>query len=127
MHKLIVAVERVDQAKSVKDIVQAQALIEALAVRRPAELRAAWQIAWEGGTRWRTKLDAGRRRLSAAAQEVLATLLKRPARAGATPRSRRYPAIFSSLAAVRPRMSSLSSSVRAVQSMMWSTGWFCQT
>ena len=88
VHKLIVAVERVDQAKSPKDILQAQTLIEALALRRPAELAVAWQVAWDSGARWRTKLDAGRRRLSAEAQEALANLLKRPARTGATRRSR---------------------------------------
>src|SRR5262245_15059778 len=71
VHKLIVAVERHDQVKSGKDIVQAQALIEALAVKRPLELADAWRTAWEAGPRWKEKLDAGRERLSTAARELL--------------------------------------------------------
>ena len=77
VHKLIVAVERVDQAKSMKDIQQAQVLIEALATRRPAELVAAWRTAWDAGKRWREKLEAGRQRLSVEAQAVLSEVIKR--------------------------------------------------
>jgi hypothetical protein len=77
VHKLIVAVERIDQVKSGKDIQQAQVLIEALAVKRPAELAAAWRTAWETGERWRDKLDAGRQRLSVHAQAALAGVLER--------------------------------------------------
>jgi len=76
VHKLIVAAERQDQVKAVKDIAQAAALIAALAVRRPQELAEAWQEAWESGPRWRKKLEAGRRRLPAATQEDLSKLLK---------------------------------------------------
>jgi hypothetical protein len=46
VHKLIVAVDRVNQAKSVKDIQQAQTLIDALSVRRPAELASASLLAF---------------------------------------------------------------------------------
>ena len=63
VHKLIVAVERVEQAKAPKDILQAHTLIQALALRRPAELAQAWKTAWASGDQWRKKLDAGRRRL----------------------------------------------------------------
>jgi hypothetical protein len=80
VHKLIVAVERVDQAKSPKDVQQAQMLIEALAVRRPAELAAAWRTAWETGNRWREKLEAGHERLPAATKDVLASILDRKRR-----------------------------------------------
>ena len=59
MHKLIVAVERVEQAKAPKDILQAHTLIQALALRRPAELAQAWKTAWASGDQWRKKLDAG--------------------------------------------------------------------
>ena len=77
VHKLIVAVARVEQVKSSKDILQAPTLIEALATRRPAELGSSWQIAWDTGDRWREKLEAGRQRLPAATQEILAEVLKR--------------------------------------------------
>lgn len=83
VHKLIVAAERVDQAKSPKDILQAHALIQALAVRRPAELARAWKTAWTEGGQWRQKLDAGRRRLPEESQQTLDGLVgasKAPAR-----------------------------------------------
>ncbi len=64
VHKLIVAVERRDQIKAQKDIVQAGTLIMATAKRRPLELGEAWLEAWTVGPRWREKLDAGHQRLS---------------------------------------------------------------
>jgi hypothetical protein len=71
VHKLMVAVDRVNQAKSVKDIQQAQILIEALSLRRPAELADSWNTAWAAGTQWRRKLESGKARLSG---DTLATL-----------------------------------------------------
>jgi hypothetical protein len=71
VHKLIVAVDRVNQAKSVKDIEQAAILIDALAVRRPAELADAWKTARDTGKEWRRKLESGRARLPDAAQQLL--------------------------------------------------------
>lgn len=71
VHKLIVAVERVEQAKSPKDILQAHTLIQALAIRRPSELAEAWKTAWATGDQWRKKLEAGRQRLPAESQETL--------------------------------------------------------
>jgi hypothetical protein len=64
VHKVIVAVERRDQIKAQKDIVQAGTLIMATAKRRPLELGEAWTEAWNVGPRWREKLDAGRLRLA---------------------------------------------------------------
>jgi hypothetical protein len=64
VHKLIVAVERQDQVKSAKDLRQAETLIEALTTKRPVELAAAWQTAWDTSPRWRAKLDSSRERLS---------------------------------------------------------------
>jgi hypothetical protein len=58
VHKLIVAVERQDQVKSQKDLMQGETLIEALAAKRPIELASAWQTAWDSGPRWREKLEA---------------------------------------------------------------------
>ncbi len=77
VHKLIVAVERIDQAKSGKDVQQAEMLIEALATKRPAELAAAWRTAWDTGERWREKLEAGQARLPEAARQLLAGVLER--------------------------------------------------
>ncbi len=78
VHKLIVAVERIDQAKSSKDILQAHLLIQALAVRRPAELAQAWKTAWASGDQWRRKLEAGRQRLPAESQQTLERLAGGP-------------------------------------------------
>jgi hypothetical protein len=77
VHKLIVAVERVNQAKSAKDIQQAQLPIEGLAIKRPAELAASWNEAWSVGPQWRKKLKSGRARLSDDAQSALAAVTKR--------------------------------------------------
>ena len=76
VHKLIVAVDRINQAKSAKDIQQAQILIEALAIKRPAELAASWNRAWSVGRQWRKKLESGRARLSNDAQTVLAVVTR---------------------------------------------------
>jgi hypothetical protein len=81
VHKLIVAVERQDQAKSAKDLLQAETLIATLAARRPLELASAWQEAWNIGPRWREKLAAGRERLLASARNTLVEVVGR-ARAG---------------------------------------------
>jgi hypothetical protein len=77
VHKIIVAVERNDQAKSGKDLDQAETLIVALAQRRPLELAATWQTAWEAGSRWREKLELGRERLPAPARDTLREVLAR--------------------------------------------------
>ena len=81
VHKLIVAVERRDQAKSPKDILQAHLLLQALAQRRPAELASAWATAWAIGNQWRRKLEAGGRRLPAESQAIVEGLLSGAARA----------------------------------------------
>ena len=78
VYKLIVAVERADQAKSAKDIMRAGMLFEALARKRPLELASAWQVAWDTGRRWREKLAAGRERLPAAARDILTRTIERP-------------------------------------------------
>jgi hypothetical protein len=77
VHKLIVAVERQNQAKSAKDLQQVATLIEALAVKRPLELAAAWQSAWDAGPQWRAKLEAGRERLPAPVRDMLADVIAR--------------------------------------------------
>jgi len=77
VHKLIVSVERDNQVKSRKDIVQAGTLIEALSTRRPLELATAWQTAWDTGPRWREKLEAGRARLEQGPQDALDFVLRK--------------------------------------------------
>jgi hypothetical protein len=77
VHKLIVAVERQDQVRSGKDLKQAETLIEILTAKRPIELASAWQMAWDIGPRWRTKLEAARERLTQGAQENLNFALAR--------------------------------------------------
>jgi len=77
VHKLIVAVERVNQAKSPKDIEQAGILIDALAIRRPVELARSWQRACTAGRNWQRKLDSGRARLSTEQQAILSDIIKR--------------------------------------------------
>jgi hypothetical protein len=77
VHKLIVAVERPDQTKSAKDLLQAETLIGALATKRPMELASAWESAWRSGPRWQEKLEAGRARLPAPVQHVLADIIER--------------------------------------------------
>jgi hypothetical protein len=71
VHKLIVAAERQDQAKSAKDLLQAQMLIETLAVKRPRELASAWRAAGNTGTQWQEKLKDGRARLPTTTQQLL--------------------------------------------------------
>lgn len=79
VHKLIVSAERRDQIKSTKDVVQAAALIQALATKRPLELANAWQTAWNAGPRWREKLESGRERLPGEAVAVVEDVLQRAA------------------------------------------------
>lgn len=77
VHKLIVAVERQNQVKSAKDILQSAQLMEALQKRRPLELAEVWQIAWSTGDRWRAKLEMGRERLPESAKAALSDVLER--------------------------------------------------
>jgi hypothetical protein len=79
VHKLIVAVERREQAKSSKDVMQAGTLIELLAKRRPLELAEAWNTAWKAGPRWKEKLESGRARLAEGATTVLDSVLAKAA------------------------------------------------
>lgn len=80
VHKLIVAVDRWNQAKSVKDIQQAQILIHALSTKRPLELGHSWLTAWNTGKSWRKKLTSGKARLPPDAQALLDTCVERASR-----------------------------------------------
>lgn len=79
VHKLIVAVERREQAKAGKDIMQAGTLISALAAKRPLELAEAWQAAWAVGPRWKEKLERGRARLTEASRAALDGVIEQAA------------------------------------------------
>lgn len=72
IHKLIVSRRRPEgQAKRDKDLVQAEALLEALAEKRPHELKSAWQEAYERGPTWRQLMTEGIGLLSAAARDLI--------------------------------------------------------
>ena len=75
-----VAVDRWNQAKSVKDIQQAQILIHALSTKRPLELGHSWLTAWNTGKSWRKKLTSGKARLLPDAQALLDTCIERASR-----------------------------------------------
>ena len=60
VHKLIVARRRNQgTAKADKDLTQAEALLRPLAQKRPHELKAAWQEAYQRGSTWRKLLGEG--------------------------------------------------------------------
>jgi hypothetical protein len=75
LHKLIVSQLRIDtpasQAKSRKDLQQADALVRVLAADRPDELREAWEEIRARGPSWRTKLDRATRQLPDDTRQVL--------------------------------------------------------
>jgi hypothetical protein len=65
VHKLIVSRRRPQgSAKSDKDLQQAEALLAALAQRRPHELKTVWNEASERGGRWRQLVKEGLSRLA---------------------------------------------------------------
>jgi|SRR5665213_71 len=59
VHKLIVSRRRPEVAKRDKDLQQAAALFEALAQKRPHELKSAWEEAIQRGQKWRQLLLEG--------------------------------------------------------------------
>ena len=72
IHKLIVARRRQEgSAKRDKDLRQAEILIEALAARRPHELRSAWLEAHGRGDTWRKLLLEGLLQLTPVARDSL--------------------------------------------------------
>jgi hypothetical protein len=74
LHKLIVSQRRKDgAAKRDKDILQAQSLLEALAHKRPHELRLAWDEVFSRGKRWKELVGEG---LSQIATEIRDLTLK---------------------------------------------------
>ncbi|MFP3921579.1 MAG: GSU2403 family nucleotidyltransferase fold protein, partial [Dichotomicrobium sp.] len=77
IHKLIVAVERREQVKSAKDILQSETLIPALAKQRPHELAEALTTAWDAGPKWRDKLERGFARLDDGSRAALINTFER--------------------------------------------------
>jgi hypothetical protein len=70
VHKLIVAQRRKQgQAKIDKDLKQAEALINALVVRRPHDLRDAWREAEVRGSKWRQLMTTGLSMITAAVRD----------------------------------------------------------
>src|ERR1700730_13987840 len=71
VHKLIVSRRRPEGvAKRDKDLQQAAALLAALAVKRPQELRQAWQEAYDRGRTWRELLTEGLSQLGAPVRDL---------------------------------------------------------
>jgi hypothetical protein len=71
VHKVILAQRRPASAtKSDKDSMQAAALLELLAARRPHELKLAWEEAYNRGPQWRQLLLTGLARLAPRARNL---------------------------------------------------------
>jgi hypothetical protein len=71
VHKLILSLYRPAAiAKRDKDLRQAERLIEALAERRPGELKDVWEEAYERGPHWRKFLLEGMRNLAPRARDL---------------------------------------------------------
>lgn len=71
VHKLIVSRRRREgTAKRDKDLQQAAILLEALARKRPNELKPAWQEAYENGPTWRQLLNEGLGQLRSAVRDL---------------------------------------------------------
>jgi hypothetical protein len=72
VHKLIVSRRRPEgAAKRNKDLQQVEALLDALAVKRPHELKLAWEEARNRGQRWRQLLDEALVRLTPRSRDLL--------------------------------------------------------
>jgi hypothetical protein len=78
VHKLIMSLCRPAAiAKRDKDLRQAERSIEALAERRPGELKDVWEEAYGRGPHWRKYLLEGMRNLAARARDLLLRILGR--------------------------------------------------
>ena len=78
VHKLILSLYRpAAAAKRDKDLRQAERLIEALAERRPGELKDVWEEAYERGPHWRKYLLEGMRNLAPHARDLTLRILGR--------------------------------------------------
>jgi len=78
VHKLILSLYRPAAiAKRDKDLRQAERLIEALAERRPGELKDVWEEAYERGPHWRKYLLEGMRNLAPHARDLMLRTLGR--------------------------------------------------
>jgi hypothetical protein len=79
VHKLILSGRRrLGAAKSDKDLNQAASLVEPLSDKRPRELRAAWEEAFNRGPVWRQLLLDAMRRLKPELRDLLLKTLDRP-------------------------------------------------
>jgi hypothetical protein len=71
VHKLIVSRRRSEgTAKRDKDTLQAEALLELLAQKRPYELKSAWREAYERGPKWRRLLVEGTSQLASRVRDI---------------------------------------------------------
>jgi hypothetical protein len=78
VHKLILSLYRPAAiAKRDKDLRQAERLIEALAERRPGELKDVWEEAYASGPHWRNFLLEGMRNLAPHARDLMLKIVGR--------------------------------------------------
>ena len=78
VHKLIVALDRpAGIAKKGKDLQQAATLLETVGQKRPAELRLAWDEAYERGPRWRKLMLGGMSQIAPRARDLTLKLVSR--------------------------------------------------
>jgi hypothetical protein len=71
VHKLIVSRRRnAGSAKQPKDILQSAGLLDVLSQKRPFELKAAWEVAYQTGQTWRQLLGEGLAQLPAATRDL---------------------------------------------------------
>lgn len=81
VHKIILSQRRPSAiVKSDKDAMQAEALINALARKRPGDLSDAWNEAYERGPKWRKFLLAGMLTLDPATRDLLLKTVGQPRR-----------------------------------------------
>lgn len=79
VHKLIIALRRPPGITKVgKDLKQAGTLLEALAEKRGAELRAVWEEAHERGPKWRKLLLGGMSQINPRPRDLTLKILDRP-------------------------------------------------
>jgi hypothetical protein len=78
VHKLIVSERRPAAVpKRDKDLQQARVLIEALAEKRPENLKGVWEAAYQRGRKWQAALLGGMSRLDPLARDLMLKVLSR--------------------------------------------------
>ncbi|HUD52760.1 GSU2403 family nucleotidyltransferase fold protein [Parvibaculum sp.] len=78
LHKLIIAQRRkAGDAKKIKDIIQAEALLQLLTQRQPGELKRVWDEAWNRGKTWRNLLCEGLGAIDAKVRDMILEVIEK--------------------------------------------------